>query len=68
MSDNKKSLAIGLGLLVGAVAVVTVATLYARRHREQRPRDVNKIFESARQTIQRLNEALENIHSATSAT
>lgn len=68
MSDNKRSSAIGLGLFIGTVAVVTIAALYVRKHREQKPRDVNKIFESARQTIQHLNEALENLRSAAGAT
>lgn len=62
---DRKSLAIGLGVVVGAGAVAIAVACYARKNRAHQPRDVNEIFESARQTIREINESLDKLRSAT---
>ncbi|MDH7601965.1 MAG: hypothetical protein QHI38_07430 [Armatimonadota bacterium] len=64
---DRKSLAIGLGVLAGATAVAFAIACYSRKHAKQQPPDVNEIFESARETIRKLNETLEGLHSAATA-
>ncbi len=65
---DRKSLAIGLGVITGVAAVAVAVACYSNKHKKHQPPDVNEIFESARQTIRRLNEALEGLHSAAEAT
>lgn len=64
---DRRSLAIGLGVITGVAAVAIAVACYGNKHKKQQPPDVNKIFESARQTIQKLNEALEGLHDAAEA-
>ncbi len=66
MSD-RKSFAIGLGIALGIGAVATTVAIYSARHRETAPRDINEIFDAARHTVQKLDEALDVLRKSTKA-
>ncbi len=55
---DKKSIAIVLGTAVGIAAVAAVG-IYFIQNRETAVSDVNEIFEKARNTVKKLDEALE---------
>jgi hypothetical protein len=65
VNDNK-SLAIILGAAVGVAAVATTVSIYVARHRdhETQPVDVNEIFQAARLTVKRLDEAVDMLRKA----
>ena len=63
MSD-KKSLAIILGTIVGVAAVAATVSVYLSHHREPVVRDVSDVLEQARQTVQKLDKAVEFLHHA----
>lgn len=57
---DKKSLAIILGTTIGIAAVAVTAAVYMyRRHGEPECRDVNDVVEQAKQTVRKLDEALD---------
>lgn len=60
MSD-KKTLAIVLGTAVGVAAVAATVGVYVSRHHEQTTYNVNDIFEKAKSTVRKLDEAIENL-------
>ncbi len=64
--NDRKSLAIILGTAVGIAAVAATVSIYVAKHREHTPDpvDVNDIFQAARQTVQRLDEAVEMLRKA----
>lgn len=63
MSD-KKSLAIILGTVVGVAAVAAAVSVYVSHHREPVVKDVSDVLEQARQTVQKLNAAVNTLHQA----
>ena len=60
MSD-KKTVAIVLGATVGVAAVATAVGVYLARHAEPLVVDVNDVFEKARQTVRKLDDAVDNL-------
>ena len=62
MSDRKTT-AIILGATVGVAAVAAVVGIYVSRHSESEPpvEDVNDVFEKARQTVKKLDEAVDTL-------
>lgn len=60
MSD-RKTMAIILGATIGVAAVATAVGIYVSKHSdlEPTPQDVNDVFEKARQTVKKLDEAVE---------
>ncbi|NLN77586.1 MAG: hypothetical protein GX141_01550 [Armatimonadetes bacterium] len=64
MSD-KKTLAIILGATVGVAAVATAVGVYISKHSEPIVEDVNDVFEKARQTVRKLDEAIEGLRQST---
>lgn len=58
MSD-RKTLAIILGATVGIAAVAAAVGVYVCRHAEPDVKDVNDVFEKARQTVRKLDEAVD---------
>lgn len=58
MSD-RKTLATVLGATIGVAAVAAAVGVYVCRHREAETQDVNAVFEKARRSVQKLNEAVE---------
>lgn len=63
MSD-KKSLAIILGTVVGVAAVAAAVSVYVSHHREPAVKDVSDVLEQARQTVQKLDKAVDMLHQA----
>ncbi|MHB9035367.1 MAG: hypothetical protein ACYC64_01780 [Armatimonadota bacterium] len=59
--NDRKTLAIVLGAAVGAAAVATTVGVYVSRHHEPAVRDVNDVFEKAKLTVRKLDEAVENL-------
>ncbi|MCX8052561.1 MAG: hypothetical protein N3B12_02045 [Armatimonadetes bacterium] len=55
---DRKSIAVALGVAAGVAAVVATIAVYTSRHREATPRDVNEIFDAAKETLRKLDEAL----------
>ena len=62
---DRKSAAIFLGVALGVAAVATTAVLYATRDREASPRDVEAVFDAARETVRKLDDALEALRKST---
>ncbi|NLN77063.1 MAG: hypothetical protein GX139_12255 [Armatimonadetes bacterium] len=60
MSD-RKTLAIILGVTVGVAAVATAVGVYINKKSEPIVEDVNDIFDKARNTVRRLNEAVDGL-------
>lgn len=60
MSD-RKTLAIILGATVGVAAVATAVGVYICKHTEPIVEDVNDVFERARQTVRKLDEAVDGL-------
>ena len=62
MSDRKTT-AIILGATVGVAAVAAAVGIYISRHSESEPavEDVNDVFEKARQTVKKLDEAVDTL-------
>lgn len=60
MSD-RKTLAIILGATVGVAAVVTAVGVYINKQSEPIVEDVNDMFEKARNTVRKLDEAVEGL-------
>ncbi len=60
MSD-RKTLAIILGATVGVAAVVTAVGVYINKQSEPIVEDVNDMFEKARSTVRKLDEAVEGL-------
>lgn len=60
MSD-RKTVAIVLGATVGVAAVATAVGVYLAKHTEPVVEDVNEIFERARQTVHKLDEAVNHL-------
>lgn len=60
MSD-KKTMAIVLGTVVGVAAVATAVSVYVAKHNEPDVHNINDVFEKAKQTVRRLDEAVENL-------
>lgn len=60
MSD-KKTVAIILGTTVGIAAVATAVGLYISKTAEPIVEDVNDVFEKARQTVRKLDEAVDTL-------
>lgn len=59
MSD-RKSIAIALGTAVGIATVAACVGLYvSRQNREVEPKDIEDVFEEARRTVKKLDEAVE---------
>jgi len=56
---DRKSVAIALGVAFGVAAVATTIAIYTARHREPSPRDVNTIFNAAKETVRKLDGALD---------
>ncbi|MCL5103334.1 MAG: hypothetical protein M1133_04375 [Armatimonadetes bacterium] len=66
MSD-RKSLAIVLGAFVGAAAVTATVVYYKSHHHEEAARSVNEIFDRARQTVRKLDEAVDILRKSAEA-
>ena len=62
---DRKSAAILLGVTLGVAAVATTAAIYATREREASPRDVDAVFDAARETVRKLDDALEMLRKST---
>lgn len=58
MSD-KKSAAIFLGAAVGVAAIAATVAIYSYKHRSPAERDINDIFDEARRTVRKLDEAVD---------
>ncbi len=56
---DRKSFAIGLGIALGIGAVAATVAIYSCRRHESEPRDINEIFDAARHTVKKLDEALD---------
>ncbi|MCE5199185.1 MAG: hypothetical protein ABFD54_03060 [Armatimonadota bacterium] len=56
---DRKSAAIILGTVVGIAAVAATVGVYVSRHHEQNVENVNDIFEKARETVRKLDEAVD---------
>ena len=58
---DKKSLAIILGTAIGVAAVAAAVGVYVHHNNENEPavHDINDVFEQARNTVRKLDEALE---------
>ncbi len=48
-----------MGAAVGAATVGTAILMYSRKNREPRISDINEIFDRARLTVRKLDEAVE---------
>ena len=60
MSD-RKTVAIVLGATVGVAAVATAVGVYLAKHAEPVVEDVNEVFEKARQTVKKLDDAVDHL-------
>lgn len=58
---DKKTIAIILGIGVGIVAVATAVGVYVNRQTEPVVKDVNEIFEQARRTVRKLDDAVDTL-------
>ena len=58
--SNNKSLAVIVGVAAG-IGLASAIGIYFWRHQEPAPKNVNEIFEQARQTVQRLDKAVEGL-------
>jgi hypothetical protein len=59
--SDRKTLAIILGVTVGVAAVATAVGVYINKKSEPIVEDVNDIFDKARNTVRRLNEAVDGL-------
>ncbi|MCE5315246.1 MAG: hypothetical protein ABFD49_00625 [Armatimonadota bacterium] len=57
---DRKTLAIVLGAAVGVAAVATIGVYVSRQHESAAP-NVNDVFEKAKQTVRKLDEAVESL-------
>jgi hypothetical protein len=57
--NDRKTLAIAIGAAVGVVAVTATVFACAHKHREPATRSINEIVDQARQTVRKLDEAVE---------
>jgi len=64
---DRKTVAIALGAAVGAAAVGTAILMYSRKNREPHVTDVNEIFDRARLTVRKLDEAVEMLRKSAAA-
>ena len=60
MSD-RKTVAIILGATLGVAAVTTAVGMYISKHAEPVVENVNDVFERARQTVRKLDEAVDTL-------
>ncbi len=58
---DRRTLALTLGAAVGVAAVTAAVIAYTRCHREALPRDINEIVDRARQTVRKLDEAVDQL-------
>ena len=60
---DRRTAAIILGATVGVAAVATALGIYLTRHSESEPavEDVNDVFEKARETVKKLDEAVDSL-------
>lgn len=66
MSD-RKTLAIALGTVVGVAAVAACVGLYVNKSCCSEPEDVNDVFEKAKQTVKKLDDAVDLLRKSTAA-
>lgn len=66
MSD-KKQIAIALGTAVGIVTVAACVGMYVSKHHNEVEADVNDVFEQAKQTVKKLDEAVEMLRKSTAS-
>ncbi len=59
--SNRKTVAILLGATVGVAAVATAVGVYLARQAEPVVEDVNIVFERARQTVKKLDAAVDHL-------
>jgi hypothetical protein len=59
--SDRKTTAIILGATIGVAAVATAVGIYVSKHGDSKPavEDVNDVFEKARQTVRKLDEAVD---------
>jgi len=62
--SDKKTVAIVLGAAVGVAAIAATVAIYSNKHREPAERDVNDIFDEARRTVRKLDEAVDMLRSS----
>ena len=58
---DKKTIAIILGVGVGIAAVATAVEIYVNKHSEPVVKDVNEVFEQARRTVRKLDDAVDTL-------
>ena len=58
---DRKPLAIILGATVGVAAIGAIVAVYMYRQQEPSTGDINDIFDQARQTVKKLDEAVETL-------
>jgi len=63
--SDRKTLAIILGATVGVAAVATAVGVYISKHAEPVVENVNDVFEKARQTVRKLDEAVDSLRKST---
>ncbi len=67
MSD-RKSIAIALGTAVGIATVAVCVGLYvSRQNHEVEPKDIEDVFQEARRTVKKLDEAVEILRKSAAA-
>lgn len=57
--NDRKTLAIAIGAAVGVAAVTAAVLAYAHKHREPVTRSISEIVDEARQTVRKLDEAVD---------
>ena len=57
--NDRKTLAIAIGAAVGVAAVTAAVLACAHKHQEPATRSINEIVDQARQTVRKLDEAVE---------
>jgi hypothetical protein len=59
--SDRKTMAIIFGATIGVAAVATAVGFYVTKHGDSEPavEDVNDVFEKARQTVKKLDEAVD---------
>lgn len=66
--SDRKSIAIAIGTAVGIAAVATVVGLYVAKNQDNsKTVDVNDVFEQAKLTVKKLNDAVEFLRKSTAA-
>lgn len=56
---DRKTLAIILGTAIGVAAVAAAVGVYVHHNQEPVAKDVNEVFDQARKTVRKLDEALD---------